>query len=125
MLVGFAVLVCVPVALLALTLSIIGIPLALLLFLLYLLLLPLGYLAAATAIGEWLLARLRHGAAILTRDRIFMLIGVLIALFVLTRVPVLGGALRWLLVIAGVGSLVVASAARHRAAEAADRLRTP
>jgi len=124
LLVGFAVLVCVPVALLFLTITIIGIPLALLLLLLYLLLLPLGYLAAAAAIGEWLLARLRHGAAILTRERIFMLIGVLIALFVLTRVPVLGGALRWLLVIAGVGALVVASAARHRAAEAADSLRT-
>jgi cytoskeletal protein CcmA (bactofilin family) len=119
LLVGFAVLVCVPVALLFLTLSIIGIPLALLLLLLYLLLLPLGYLAAAAAIGEWLLARLRHGAAILTRERIFMLIGVLIVLFVLTRVPVLGGALRLLLVIAGIGSLAVASAARHRAAGAA------
>jgi hypothetical protein len=45
-----------------------------------------------------------------------MLIGVLIVLFVLTRVPVLGGALRLLLVIAGIGSLVVASAARVRAA---------
>jgi hypothetical protein len=124
LLLGFAVLVCVPVALVLLTITIIGIPLALLLFLFYLLLLPLGYLASAAAIGEWLLARLRRGAAILTRERIFMLIGVLIVLFVLTRVPVLGGALRILLVIAGIGSLVVASAARRRAAEAADPLQT-
>jgi hypothetical protein len=120
LLLGFAVLVCVPVALLFLTISIIGIPLALLLSLIYLLLLPLGYLAAAAAIGEWLLARLRGGSVILSRERILMLIGVLIVLFVLTRVPVLGGTLRLLLIVAGVGSLVIASAARHRSAEAAD-----
>ena len=116
LLLGFAVLVCVPVALLLLAISIIGIPLALLLLCLYLLLLPLGYLAAAAAIGEWLLTRLHRGAEVLTRERILMLIAVLIVLFVLTRVPVLGGALRFLVIIAGIGSLLIASAARHRAA---------
>jgi len=110
------VLVCVPIALLFLIISILGIPLALLLFCLYLLLLPLGYLAAAAAIGEWLLTRLHRGAEVLTRERILMLIAVLIVLFVLTRVPVLGGALRFLVIIAGIGSLLIASAARHRAA---------
>jgi hypothetical protein len=44
-----------------------------------------------------------------------MLIAVLIVLFVLTRVPLLGGTLRFLLIIAGIGSLVIASAARRRA----------
>src|SRR6516225_1559001 len=107
LLLGFAVLVCVPVALLLLTISIIGIPLALLLLSLYLLLLPLGYLAAAAAIGEWLLDRMHRGAAVLTRQRILMLIAVLIVLFVLTRVPVLGGALRFLVIIAGIGSLLI------------------
>jgi hypothetical protein len=116
LLVGFAVLVCVPVALLLLVISIIGIPLALLLLCLYLLLLPLGYLATAAAIGEWMLARLHPGAEVLTRQRLLMLAGVLIVLFVLTRVPVLGGPLRLLVIIAGVGSLVIASAARHRQA---------
>lgn len=116
LLLGFAVLVCVPVALLLLTVSIIGIPLALLLLCLYLLLLPLGYLAAAAAIGEWLLARIHGGAEILTRQRVLMLIGVLIVLFVLSRVPLFGGALRFLLIIAGIGSLVIASAARHQTA---------
>jgi len=124
LLLGFAVLVCVPVALLLLTLSIIGIPLALLLLCLYLLLLPLGYLATAAAIGEWLLVRMHRGSEILTRQRVLTLIGVLIVLFVLTRVPVLGGTLRFLLIIAGIGSLVIASAARHRTAEVADRTQT-
>jgi hypothetical protein len=118
-LLGFAVLVGVPIALLLLTLSIIGIPLALLLFCLYLLLLPLGYLAAAATIGEWLLARTRRDDANLTRQRILTLSGVLIVLFVLTRVPLLGATLRFLLIIAGIGSLVIAGAERHRAGETA------
>jgi len=114
LLLGFAVLVCVPVALLLLILTIIGIPLALLLLFLYLLLLPLGYLAAAAAIGEWLLARSQRGMQALPRQRILMLIVVLVVLFVLTRIPVFGTALRFLLVLAGVGSLVMASALRQR-----------
>jgi len=119
LLLGFGVVVSVPIALLLLIVSIIGIPLALLLLWLYLLLLPLGYLAAAATIGEWLLARMQRGAAVLTRQRILMLIGVLIVLFVLSRIPLLGQALRFLLIIAGVGSLVIAAAARHRAGETA------
>jgi hypothetical protein len=114
LLLGFAVLVCVPVALLLLVLTIIGIPLALLLLFLYLLLLPLGYLAAAAAIGEWLLARSQRGTQALPRRRILMLIVVLVVLFVLTRIPVFGAALRFLLVLAGVGSLVMAGALRQR-----------
>jgi hypothetical protein len=48
------------------------------------------------------------------RDRILMLIGVLLVLFLLTRIPLLGGVLRFLLIIAGIGSVVMASAQRHR-----------
>ena len=114
LLLGFAVLVCVPVALLFLIITIIGIPLALMLLFLYLLLLPLGYLASAAAIGEWLLSRMQRGVQIVTRQRVLMLIGVLIGLFVLTRIPVLGGILRFLLIIGGIGSLVMAGAQRHR-----------
>ena len=114
LLLGFAVLVCVPVALLFLIITIIGIPLALMLLFLYLLLLPLGYLASAAAIGEWLLSRTQGGAQVVTRQRVLMLIGVLIGLFVLTRIPVLGGMLRFLLIIGGIGSLVMAGAQRHR-----------
>jgi hypothetical protein len=114
LLLGFAVLICVPVALLCLMITIIGIPLALLLLFLYLLLLPVGYLAAAAALGEWLLSRSRGGAQPRPRDRILMLIAVLVVLFLLTRIPLLGPALRFVLIIAGIGSLVMASALRHR-----------
>jgi hypothetical protein len=114
LLLGFAVLICVPIALLCLIVTIIGIPLALLLLFLYLLLLPVGYLAAAAALGEWLLSRMRADVQPRPRDRILMLIGVLLVLFLLTRIPLLGGVLRFLLIIAGIGSLVMASAQRHR-----------
>jgi cytoskeletal protein CcmA (bactofilin family) len=119
MLLGFIVLVCVPVAIVLSLITIIGIPLALLGICLYLLLFPLGYLAAAVAIGDSFLSRLRRGTEILTGQRVLMLLAVLVALFVLTRVPVLGGILRFLVILVGVGSLVMAVAARHRAPAAA------
>jgi len=114
LLIGFAVLVCAPVVAVLLMITIVGIPLALLAICLYLALLPLGYLASAAAVGEWLLSRMRRGAEIVKRDRILMLVGALVALFVLTRIPVLGGIVGFLVVLAGVGSLVMAGMARYR-----------
>jgi cytoskeletal protein CcmA (bactofilin family) len=116
--IGLALLVGVPVLLVALAVSLIGLPLALLLLCLYLLLLPLGYLAAAAAIGDWLLPRIRRGAAITTWQRVLMLLGVLIALAVVTRVPYLGGLVCLVVLLAGMGSLVLAAVARHRTAGA-------
>jgi predicted acyltransferase (DUF342 family) len=116
LLVGFVVLVCVPVAIVLAIITIIGIPLALLGIGLYVLLLALGYLASAAALGEWLLPRIQHGSEIFTRQRILMFLAVMVALFVLTRIPVLGGIVRFLVILVGVGSLVMAGAARQRAA---------
>ena len=116
LLVGFVVLVCTPIALLLLMISLIGIPLALLGICLYLLLLPLGYLASAAVAGEWLLSRVRRGSEIVLRHRILMLAGVLVVLFVLTRVPVLGLVVKLLTILIGVGSLVMAGRSRYAAA---------
>jgi hypothetical protein len=116
LLLGFGVLVCAPIAVLLLMVTVIGIPLALLGICLYLLLLPLGYLASAAAIGEWVLARMRHGGEILMRQRLLMLLAMLVVLFVVTRVPVLGGIVSLVLIVAGIGSLVMAGMARHREA---------
>jgi cytoskeletal protein CcmA (bactofilin family) len=116
--IGLALLVGVPALLVALAISLIGLPLALLLLCVYLLLLPLGYLAAAAAIGDWLLPRIRRGAAITTWHRVLMLLGVLLALFVVTRVPYLGGLVCFVVLLAGMGSLVLAAVGRHRAAGA-------
>jgi len=56
-LVGFIVLVCVPVAALMLLVTIIGVPLALGVLLLYPLLLLVGYASTAVALGRMALAR--------------------------------------------------------------------
>ena len=119
LLMGLALLVGMPIALVALASSLIGLPLALLLLCLYLVLLPLGYIAAAVAIGDWLLPRIRRGAEVATRHRVFMLLGVLIVLFVLTRIPYLGGLLSLLVLLAGMGSLALAAIARYRGSRGA------
>lgn len=125
LLLGLAVLFLMPILIVMVAVTVVGIPLALLLIGLYFVLLPLGYVASAAAIGEWLLGRLRRGAAIAgggsairTSHRVWMLLGVLVALFLLTRIPVLGAILCLLLVLAGMGSLLLAAANRHRGAPA-------
>ena len=61
-LLGFALLVCIPIASLILLITLIGAPLALLSSAANFALLLVGYLAAAGAMGDLLLKRLRHGA---------------------------------------------------------------
>lgn len=116
---GFLLFVGMPVAIVLLAISLVGIPLGLFVLCAYLVLLPLGYLASATAIGDWLLPRIRRGAGIATRHRIFMLLGVLVALSLLTRVPVLGGILTLLVILTGMGSIVIAATGRYRGTGAA------
>ncbi|HSD73898.1 MAG TPA: hypothetical protein VLB75_03960 [Steroidobacteraceae bacterium] len=116
---GFALLIGVPIVLVMLASSLIGLPLALLLLCAYLLLLPLGYIAAAVAIGDALLARMRRGAEIATRHRVYTLIGVLIVLFVIARIPFVGGLLSCLVLLAGIGALALSAFARYRGAGAA------
>lgn len=112
---GLVLLLGAPILLVMLAASLLGLPLALLLLCVYCLLLPLGYIAAAVAIGDALLARIRRGAEVATRHRVFMLIGVLIALAVLGSIPYLGGLLGIAVLVAGMGSLALAVFARYRA----------
>ncbi len=117
LLTGFLVLFAAPVVILMLCVSLLGIPLGLLVLCLYLVILPLGYLASAAAIGDWLLPRVRKGA-IATRHRVFMLLGVLIALFIVTQVPFIGGLIGLLVILTGMGSLLLAAAALYGAKDA-------
>jgi hypothetical protein len=116
---GFVLLVAVPVVIVMLASSLIGLPLALLLLCVYLLLLPLGYIAAAAAIGEALLTRMRRGAEIATRHRVLALIAVLIVLLVLSSIPLVGGLLCGIVLLAGMGALALAAFARYRGGSAA------
>lgn len=109
LLVGLLVLTCMPVLILVSMITLVGIPLALLLLAAYLMLLPLGYLATAAALGEWLLVRLRGGDRQPTvRARILALLGALAVLFLLVSVPYVGGLVALLVLLAGIGSLVIA-----------------
>jgi cytoskeletal protein CcmA (bactofilin family) len=112
LLLGLAVLCVVPILIVLVAITVVGIPLALLLLLAYLLLLPLGYLAAVAAIGDTLLPRLRGSKPSTTPLRIGAFILMLVLIYLLTRIPVLGGAIAFALILAGMGGLALALAAR-------------
>jgi hypothetical protein len=102
---GLAILLCVPFVAVVLLITIIGIPLALLLMSLYLLVLFLGWVTVALFLAQRGLATLRPG-----RDatRAWLLGGLLLALAALWAVrqlPVFGGLLGFLALLAGVGAL--------------------
>ena len=63
LLIGFVLLVCVPVVALMLLVSVIGIPLGLLAIALYLALLPVGYVSAGICLGDWGLQRFKADQA--------------------------------------------------------------
>jgi cytoskeletal protein CcmA (bactofilin family) len=103
--IGFGVLVAVPVAVVLLIVTLIGIPLALLVLALYAALLLLGHVVAAVAVGDYALGRwlpARKGAA---RWRVLGLLGALVALAVVRQVPLVGGLVTLLVFLAGVGAL--------------------
>jgi cytoskeletal protein CcmA (bactofilin family) len=106
-LVGFILLVCVPVAALILLISIIGIPLALLVLLLYPALLLVGYVASGMAAGGWALARFKADAAGRTGWRIASAMLAVLLLALVARIPFIGGFVAFVAVLAGVGAIAL------------------
>jgi hypothetical protein len=106
---GFAVLVAVPIGILMLFITIIGIPLGLAAMFGYGLLLMLGYLTAALFIGDSLLQRLGEPRASHTLWRIVFLLLGLIALALLRHVPWIGRAAVFVLFLAGLGAWTLRS----------------
>ncbi len=109
-LVGVAVLVASPFALLLVAVTIIGLPLAVAGLALYLLAIWLGILYGRYVLGAWLLGlidRENRWAA--------LLLGVLL-MALLTEIPVLGGLLDLVVLVGGLGALAlgVVAAYRHR-----------
>jgi hypothetical protein len=104
LLLGFALLVCVPVAAVLFFITIIGVPLGLLTLAAYLMLLIVGYVNSGIALGAWAATRWskapatgrawRAGAAML---------GVL-AVGLLARLPWAGGVVMFLALLAGLGA---------------------
>lgn len=115
-LVGFMVLVCVPVAALLLLVTIIGIPLAVALLLLYFLVLLVGYATIAVVLGDAALARLRAQDAQRTGWRMGAAMAAMLALAILTRIPWVGGLVAFAVLLAGLGAIVLATRAWREAA---------
>jgi cytoskeletal protein CcmA (bactofilin family) len=113
---GFVALVCIPIAALILVITIVGIPLALLVVLLYLALLLLGYVGSAVALGQWALVRFRTDAAGRIGWRIASAVAAVLALALLGRLPLVGGLVALLAVLAGIGGVALLFAPRKAVA---------
>jgi cytoskeletal protein CcmA (bactofilin family) len=116
LLLGFALLLCVPVAALLSILTLVGIPLGLLLLALYLALLPIGYVGAAVGAGDWALQRWRAAAAARPGWRIGAAALALVVLALLGMIPWLGVIVVAAALLAGLGALPLALRSRDASA---------
>ncbi len=101
-LLGFAVVFATPVLIILLLISFVGMAVAFLLLVAYILLLMLGYLYAGILAGSAL------GRGLMKRERVtwkLALLGML-ALYLISTVPVIGGLLTFILFLAATGSIV-------------------
>jgi hypothetical protein len=116
LLLGLTVAILTPLVATLLVLSVLGIPLGLLLVLMYLLVLPLGYLSAATAIGDWLLLHLHRSPLRSNASawRLLALTPILIGLHLLANVPVFGALIELLVMLVGVGALLLTLGVQRR-----------
>ena len=107
LLIGFIVLVCVPVAALIAIISVIGIPLALLTIALYLMLLLVGYVSAGIALGDIALQRWRAERAARHGWRIAAAVLAMLVLSLLGRVPFVGWLITLAAMLMGIGALLM------------------
>jgi cytoskeletal protein CcmA (bactofilin family) len=104
-LLGFVMLVCIPVASAFLFITLIGIPLGLLLIAAYLALLLVGYAVTGAAVGDWVLKRLRPGHPGTIRWRIGAAIAGIFLVAILGRIPWLGGLIIFAALLLGIGAV--------------------
>jgi hypothetical protein len=105
--VGIAMVLGVPLMLLLLVLTVIGIPLAILFAFGYAVLLLLGYLVAAICIGDTVLWRVNAGKLQSAWWRILFMLLALVAIAVIKIVPFLGSLVVVLLFIGGIGAFTM------------------
>lgn len=103
-LLGLALLIGLPVTALLLIVTIIGVPLGLLLLFALLLALLLGMATAALFVGDTALARLAPARVGATGWRLLALLFALLALWLLSWLPIVGGLVVFLLLLAGTGA---------------------
>jgi cytoskeletal protein CcmA (bactofilin family) len=107
LLLGFAVFVCVPAAVLMLFITLIGLPLGLSALALYLAILPVAYVSAAIAAGDWMLRQWRPAASGRRLMRFAAAVGALLALYLVGWIPLLGCLIGFLALLGGLGALVL------------------
>lgn len=105
--IGCVMLVGVPLMILLLVLTIIGIPLALLFAFGYVALMLFGYLIAAIFVGDTVLERLSPAKARSVGFRILFLLLALILIAILRQLPFIGGLIVTLLFVAGIGAFTM------------------
>jgi hypothetical protein len=108
-LLGFGMLVCIPVASMILLVTLIGAPLAILFMTAYVALLLVGYVVTGAAVGDWLLRRLRHVSAGTPRPRIAAAIGGILVIAILGMIPLLGGLVFVVALLMGIGAVGLAT----------------
>jgi len=107
LLIGFIVLVCVPVAAVLLLVTVIGLPLALLVLLAYPVLLLLGYELTAIGISDWTMRRFAGARAQSPGWRALAAAAAVFLVALLARLPAIGGLLAFLALLVGIGALVL------------------
>lgn len=103
---GFATLVCTPVAVLLMFITLVGIPLGLFTAAVYLALLPVAYVSAGIALGDWALTRWQPERASGLRWRLLATAAALALLAMLGWIPWLGGLLAFAALLGGLGALM-------------------
>ncbi len=107
MLVGFLALVCMPALIVALFVTLIGIPLALILLLAYLAMLIGAYVIGALFLGDRALEVASPGNPLTPGRRLGALFLVLIALALVSGVPVVGDLARFAVLLLGLGGILL------------------
>ena len=103
---GFVILVCLPILAVLLLVTIVGIPLALILLLLYVLLLFLGWVTAALFLSRRGLRWWRRQQPVGTGLQLAALFAAVLVLWLLGRIPFVGGWVSFLALLLGIGALV-------------------
>ncbi len=107
LLIGFVVLVCVPVGAVLLLATLIGLPLALMVLLLYPVLLLVGYISTSIGVSDWALDRFADARTIPPLQRAAAAAGAVFIVGLLVRLPVVGGFIAFLVLLVGLGALVL------------------
>jgi cytoskeletal protein CcmA (bactofilin family) len=107
LLIGFVVLVCVPIAALILLVTLIGFPLALLAMLLYPVLLLVGYVSTSIGVADWALQRFVTMRTITPLTRAAAAAAGMFLVALVARLPAVGGFLAFLALLVGLGALAL------------------